>query len=103
MVLLIVIIIFLVLLLSVITFGIVNLIRQNELLEESLSYYQNKFIKIYNKIDETNEQLKDVDYKGAFKADDEVGFVFKNITDIMLDLEAFFVTVYDETNGTNET
>jgi len=67
-------------------YGCYNLIKQNESLEEVVVFYQTKFEEIREKSLQTEIQLKELDIKGSFEADDEVGFVFKTIKDINSEL-----------------
>lgn len=58
---------------------IFNLLRKTEKLEESFTNNQ-EYIRIISKaISESNDKLKDLDQKGTFKSDDEIGWFFKNI------------------------
>ena len=47
--------------------------------------------KISDTIEATDKRLKEVDYKGSFKSDDEVGFVFEQIKSIQTILNAFII------------
>ena len=42
---------------------------------------------IFNVIKQTGEKLQEIDSKGSFQADDEVGFFFRGIKEIQNDLE----------------
>lgn len=71
----------------VLGFGIRNLLRQNEALEDTL----------VNTINDTKEYvtnalntMKDSDLRGAFESDDEVGSAFKDITDAIENLNEKF-------------
>ena len=59
-----------------------NLTTKQEMLEDWIS----DFIKTIEKVD---YDLKQIDYKGYFEADDEVGSIFKQLSDITLTLESF--------------
>lgn len=78
-------------------YGCYNLIKQNEALEEATLFYQNKFDEIREKALQTEIQLKELDIKGAFESDDEVGFVFKAIKDISSDLNQTIQDAYEYT------
>lgn len=59
-----------------------NLLRKNEIGESviiSYNEYMNKFSRI---IEFSNEKLKQLDVKGSFKSDDEIGFFFNSIKDL---------------------
>ena len=40
-------------------------------------------------IDKVNRGLKQADYRGSFESDDEVGFIFKEIKNIIKQLDRF--------------
>jgi len=66
-----------------------NLLRKNEKAEDII-LSQNKFI---NKVDEhisfSNDRLKQIDQKGTFKSDDEIGWFFNEVKTIQNDLSQF--------------
>jgi hypothetical protein len=76
-------------------YGIWNLVNQNEDLEETVIYYQNKLDEIREVVLDTNTQLKDLDIRGAFEADDEVGFVFKEIQQLSEELTKTVESAYE--------
>ena len=78
-------------------YGCYNLIKQNEALEEAALFYQNKFDEIREKALQTEIQLKELDIKGAFESDDEVGFVFKSINEISSELNQAIQEAYEFT------
>jgi hypothetical protein len=78
-------------------YGCYNLIKQNEALEEATLFYQTKFDEIREKALQTEIQLKELDIKGAFESDDEVGFVFKAIKDINSELNQTIQDAYEFT------
>lgn len=89
-------IILLVLLLSISIYININLLKKNELLEEGQEIIANDYEELYNKIiqlrqimDQSNQKLKDIDHKGSFESDDEIGFFFKQVKEIQEDIENF--------------
>lgn len=68
------------------TYGIINLLKQLEQLEEQVSFYIDVVDAVREKVLDVQVQLKEIDIKGSFEADDEVGFVFKEIKDLADDL-----------------
>jgi uncharacterized membrane protein YukC len=68
-----------------------NLLRKNEKQEDILSGYMSYLNKISDTIEETDKKLQEVDYKGSFKSDDEVGFVFEQIKTIQTILNTFII------------
>lgn len=89
------IIIFFLIVIGFMSYGIWNLVKQNEDLEETVVYYQDKLAEIREKVLDTNTELKDLDIRGAFEADDEVGFVFKEIKQLSEDLTKTVESVYE--------
>jgi len=68
-----------------------NLLHKNEKQEDILAGYMTYLNKISDTIEATDKKLKEVDYKGSFKSDDEVGFVFEQIKTIQTILNAFII------------
>jgi hypothetical protein len=79
-------------------YGAYNLTLQNEKLEEVVAFYQGKLDDIRDKVLETEIELKQLDIRGSFEADDEVGFVFKNIKDLSSDLTKTIKETYEYTD-----
>ena len=77
----------------VVVFGFTtfNLLRKNEKQEDILAGYMSYLNKISDTIEAADKKLKEVDYKGSFKSDDEVGFVFEQIKTIQTVLNAFVI------------
>jgi competence protein ComGC len=63
--------------------GVVNLLKQNEELEDTLT---ETLVDIKGKVNTALEALRDADLKGSFESDDEVGVVFKEIKDVVENL-----------------
>jgi hypothetical protein len=68
-----------------------NLLRKNEKQEDILAGYMSYLNKISDTIEIADKKLKEVDHRGSFKADDEVGFVFEQIKSIQTILNAFII------------
>jgi hypothetical protein len=56
-----------------------NLLHKNEKQEDILSGYTTYLNKLSDIIDFSNNKLKEVDAKGSFESDDEVGFFFQQL------------------------
>jgi len=74
----------------------INLLRKNEKLEDEvenqskiLSGYMSYLNKMADIIEHSDRRLKEVDSKGSFKSDDEVGFFFEQISSIQEILNKF--------------
>tara|TARA_R110000822_G_C14998841_1_gene460545 strand:- start:251 stop:526 length:276 start_codon:yes stop_codon:yes gene_type:complete len=70
-----------ILLISVVILGYTtfNLLRKNEKQEDILSGYLDYLDRISRVIEVSDEKLKQVDSRGTFNSDDEVGFFFQQI------------------------
>ena len=68
-----------------------NLLRKNERQEDILAGYMTYLNKISDYIEITDKRLKEIDDKGSFKSDDEVGFFFEQIKNIQSVLNQFNV------------
>jgi hypothetical protein len=73
-----------------------NLLRKNEKLEDIienqskiLSGYMTYLNKISDIIDHSNKRLKEIDTKGSFESDDEIGFFFEQLKSIQQILNQF--------------
>ena len=60
-----------------------------------ITQYEELILKINDKIEYVNAQLKLIDEKGTFEADDEVGFFFEELKEIGKILDNFFEEVDD--------
>lgn len=61
-----------------------------EELESSNAEYYTFFTSLKTRVGESNSKLKQLDRLGSFEADDETGFVFKEMKDIFDDLNKGF-------------
>jgi len=68
-----------------------NLLRKNERQEDILAGYMTYLNKISDYIEVTDKRLEEIDDKGSFKSDDEVGFFFEQIKNIQSVLNQFNV------------
>ena len=69
-----------------------------------INEYENIILNINNTIETIKHQLKLIDDKGTFEADDEVGFFFDELKQLGKQLEELFETeeVYDDTQEKKE-
>jgi|TARA_R110000822_G_scaffold168509_3_gene308559 hypothetical protein len=79
------------LLVVILGFTTYNLLKKNEAQEDILSSYMTYLNKISDIIDVSNKNLREIDSKGSFEADDEIGWFFKNIKMIQEVLNQFNV------------
>lgn len=66
-----------------------NLLRKNENAEDILVSYMEYLSKLDTAIEESDKKLKEIDARGAFRADDEIGWFFSNIQFIQSILNEF--------------
>jgi len=70
-------------------FIIRNLILKNEKLEDIQTEYENFISKQSEAIQACDKRLKEIDDKGIFYADDQIGFFFKEVQKIQDALNEF--------------
>ena len=70
-------------------FIIRNLILKNEKLEDIQTEYENFISKQSEAIQACDKRLKEIDDKGIFYADDQIGFFFKEVQKIQEALNEF--------------
>ena len=70
-------------------FIIRNLIKRNESQEDMIEEYENFIIKQSEAINACDQRLKQIDDKGIFYADDQIGFFFKEVQKIQDALNEF--------------
>jgi hypothetical protein len=68
-----------------------NLLKKNEKQEDILAGYMTYLNKISDTIELSDKKMMEVDAKGSFKSDDEVGFFFEQIKTIQTALNSFVV------------
>ena len=68
-----------------------NLMRKNEKAEDVINSYQTYIIDVTETVEFIDVRLKEIDEKGAFKSDDEVGFFFERIKMLNSALKSFKV------------
>lgn len=73
-----------------------NLLRKNEAIEEVVEEQEVLISEIAAKIDESMFKMKELDRIGSFEADDETGTIFKNIYEIISELEEYYGTETQE-------
>jgi hypothetical protein len=66
-----------------------NLLRKNETAEDIVASYLDYLDKISRVIELTNKRLKEIDQRGTFQSDDEIGFFFKEIKQLQNILNDF--------------
>ena len=67
-----------------------NLLRKNEKQEDILASYLDYLDQLSRVIEVSDEKLKEIDSRGTFESDDEIGFFFqqiKGLQDILNDFQ----------------
>jgi len=67
-----------------------NLLRKNEASEDVILEQEEIISTMASKIDNAMAKMKELDSKGSFEADDETGFIFKNLYEIISELEKYY-------------
>lgn len=66
-----------------------NLLRKNEKQEDVLAQYLSYMDKISKQIEYSDVKLNQIDIKGIFKSDDEIGWFFEQIKNLQAQLNNF--------------
>lgn len=66
----------------ILSFTTWNLLKKQEKAEDILAGYLDYLDKLSRTIEVSNKKLKEIDNKGTFASDDEVGFFFQTIKDL---------------------
>jgi hypothetical protein len=82
-------IITLLLLICVLGYTSYNLLKKNEKCEDIILSYEEHLSALSELIVFSDKKLKEIDTKGSFESDDEVGFFFKHILFIQEELNKF--------------
>lgn len=73
----------------VLGFTTFNLLKKNERQEDILAGYMEYLNKISGLIEFSDKKLKEIDHKGSFESDDEIGFFFQSVKQLQEALNAF--------------
>ena len=68
----------------------INMLKKSEDLEDNYRTLSTWFLSFKGQIDSMNSKMKQIDYKGSFEADDEIGFMFKEVKSIQEKLNEYF-------------
>lgn len=67
----------------------INLLKKNEKLEDMISSQQQYIDNLDETIKYCNDRIEEIDEKGTFKSDDEIGWFFQEIKNMSSLLERF--------------
>jgi hypothetical protein len=68
-----------------------NLLRKNEKCEDIIKSYETYMINLSNTIEFSEKKIKEIDTKGTFTGDDEVGYFFQQLKYLQEQLNNFKV------------
>ena len=68
-----------------------NLLMKNEKYEDLVEGYRVFILRFQQQVKESDKRIKEIDSKGAFKSDDEVGYFFNELKKIQDSLTNFRV------------
>ena len=57
----------------------INVVKRNEQLRDAIEGYDDRQIRTQDKLESMLQQMKDIDIRGSFESDDEVGAVFTEL------------------------
>jgi hypothetical protein len=83
-------IVVLIIALSISVYANINSLKNIELLENEVERFSDEFIRIRSIVIDMRNELKAIDRRGSFEADDEVGIFYKNLKTIILRLDELF-------------
>lgn len=66
-----------------------NLLRKNEKAEDIIISQSNFIEKVTSQIDASQKRLEEIDEKGTFQGDDEIGWFFNEVKILQNDLSRF--------------
>ena len=61
----------------------INFVKRNEQLLDAINEYDSRQIDTQIKVESMLEKMREIDLKGSFESDDEVGAVFTQLKDII--------------------
>ena len=80
-------------------FVVRNLLIKVEKYEEDILLKDEYIEKFKRSVEESYNRIKEMDSRGAFEADDEVGYFFKTLKDVIITLDAYFKNYIKEENN----
>jgi len=80
----------LIIVILILSFTTINLLNKNEKLDDYNEELRKTVIDLYDAIDTAYNRMKDIDTLGSFEADDESGYVFKELKTIVDNLKEEF-------------
>ena len=63
----------------ILSYTTLNLLKKNEKAEDIINNYESYMNKFSDTLNKSEQKLKEVDARGAFSSDDEIGFFFRTV------------------------
>ena len=79
----------LVLIVAILGYATFNLLQKNEKAEDIIISYRDFILKFQDTIGKTQKRLNQIDEKGMFKSDDEIGWFFNEIKRLQKQIDSF--------------
>ena len=70
-----------------------NLLKKNEKLEDITLSYREYLLKLKDHIEASDRKLKEIDARGTFDSDDEIGWFFKSIKELQDKINQFKIDI----------
>ena len=77
----------------VLAFTTYNLMIKNEKLEDIIHSYREYITKLQEQITFTENKVKEIDERGTFQSDDEIGWFFKSIKTLQESISKFKIDI----------
>ena len=85
------------------TWVVYRLMEQNEQYQDDIEWFQDWYSKFINSIAEANVRMEQVDKKGSFSSDDEIGFAYQTVKECIENLNQMGAITYGgQTDSTEE-
>jgi len=77
------------LIVAILGYATFNLLQKNEKAEDIIVSYRDFVLKFQDTISKTQKRLNQIDEKGMFKSDDEIGWFFNEIKRLQKQIDSF--------------
>ena len=77
------------LIVAILGYATFNLLQKNEKAEDIIISYRDFILKFQDNISKTQKRLNQIDEKGMFKSDDEIGWFFNEIKRLQKQIDSF--------------
>jgi|TARA_R100001163_G_C5043344_1_gene181061 uncharacterized membrane protein YukC len=77
------------LIVAILGYATFNLLQKNEKAEDIIISYRDFILKFQDTIGKTQKRLNQIDEKGMFKSDDEIGWFFNEIKRLQKQIDSF--------------